>query len=102
MGYVESHHHHLRSHALIHPYSDKLVLGGGLVFTFLKAKGLAVGNSLVEDDFLDLARELMAKADETGVKLLLPTDILAASKFDNAVSYNQGEEQLHRAALTQS
>jgi len=61
-------------------------LGGGLVFTFLKAKGLSVGNSLVEEDFLDLARDLLAKADETGVKIILPTDVVAASKFDNDVS----------------
>lgn len=65
--------------------SDKLVLGGGLVFTFLKAKGQAVGSSMVEEDFLDLARSLMAQADEKNVSILLPIDILCADKFDNEV-----------------
>lgn len=62
---------------------DKLVLGGGLVFTFLKAKGLSVGSSMVEEDFVALATQLLEEAKEKGVALILPTDILAADKFDN-------------------
>jgi phosphoglycerate kinase len=60
---------------------DKLIIGGGMVFTFLKARGLDVGSSLVEEDKLDLARELEAKAKEKGVKLILPTDVILADKF---------------------
>jgi phosphoglycerate kinase len=60
---------------------DKLFLGGGMIFTFYKARGLNVGNSLVEDDKLELARTLEAKAKERGVELLLPTDVVVADKF---------------------
>jgi phosphoglycerate kinase len=60
---------------------DKLLLGGGMIFTFYKARGLDVGKSLVEDDKLDLARSLEAKAKERGVALLLPTDVVVADKF---------------------
>lgn len=72
--------------ALVCQRSDKLVLGGGLVFTFLKAKGLQVGGSMVEEDFLELATTLLAKAEEKGVAIILPVDILCADKFDNEVS----------------
>merc|ERR1712087_127112 len=57
-------------------------IGGGMVFTFLKAKGLEVGTSLVEDDFIDTAKEVMAKADKLGKTILLPSDIVVADKFD--------------------
>ncbi|MEP6517294.1 phosphoglycerate kinase [Microcoleus vaginatus] len=60
---------------------DKLLLGGGMVFTFYKARGLNVGKSLVEDDKLDLAKSLEAKAKERGVAFLLPTDVVVADKF---------------------
>lgn len=60
---------------------DKLVLGGGMVFTFLKSRGLSVGKSLVEDDQLDLARKLEKIAAEKGVKLILATDVVVADKF---------------------
>jgi phosphoglycerate kinase len=60
---------------------DKLIIGGGMIFTFYKARGLNVGKSLVEEDKLELARELEAKAKERGVALLLPTDIVSADKF---------------------
>lgn len=53
-----------------------------MVFTFYKARGLNIGTSLVEDDKLDLARDLEAKAKEKGVELILPTDITVADKFD--------------------
>lgn len=61
---------------------DKLLIGGGMIFTFYKARGLNVGKSLVEDEFLDLAKLLEAKAKEKGVQLLLPTDVVVADKFD--------------------
>lgn len=60
---------------------DKLLIGGGMIFTFYKARGLAVGKSLVEEDKLDLARKLEAKAKEKGVALLLPTDVVVADNF---------------------
>ena len=60
---------------------DILLLGGGMIFTFYKAQGLSVGSSLVEEDKLDLATSLMAKAKEKGVSLLLPTDVVIADKF---------------------
>lgn len=60
---------------------DKLLIGGGMIFTFYKARGLSVGKSLVEDEFLDLAKSLEAKAKEKGVELLLPTDVVVADNF---------------------
>lgn len=60
---------------------DKLLLGGGMIFTFYKARGLNVGKSLVEDDKLELAKSLEAKAKERGVSLLLPTDVVVADNF---------------------
>merc|ERR1712232_962593 len=61
---------------------DTIIIGGGMVFTFLKAKGLEVGTSLVEDDFVDTAKAVMEKADKLGKKILLPSDIVVADKFD--------------------
>ncbi|MDZ8183946.1 MAG: phosphoglycerate kinase [Nostoc sp. ChiSLP02] len=60
---------------------DKLIIGGGMIFTFYKARGLNVGKSLVEEDKLELAKSLEAKAKERGVTFLLPTDIVSADKF---------------------
>lgn len=60
---------------------DKLVLGGGMVFTFLKARGVNVGASLVEDDQLELAKRLERVAKEKGVQLLLASDVVVADKF---------------------
>lgn len=60
---------------------DKLVLGGGMIFTFFKARGLPTGSSLVEDDFVELAKKLEQIAKEKGVKIILPTDINVADKF---------------------
>jgi len=60
---------------------DTVIIGGGMVFTFLKAKGLAVGTSLVEDDFVETAKEVIAKAEKLGKTILLPTDIVVADAF---------------------
>jgi len=60
---------------------DKIIIGGGMVFTFLKAKGLGVGTSLVEDDFVDTAKDVLAKAEKLGKEILLPTDIVIADAF---------------------
>ena len=60
---------------------DKLLIGGGMANTFLKAEGFDVGESLVEDEFLDQARQVTARAKEKGVTLLLPTDVIVADEF---------------------
>lgn len=63
---------------------DTLIIGGGMIFTFLKAEGLEVGRSLVETDKLELARRLIEKAGKCETKLLLPVDIVAASDIKAA------------------
>ena len=60
---------------------DTLIIGGGMAYTFLKAKGMEIGSSICEEDKLDLAKELMAKAERNGVTLLLPVDNVAADAF---------------------
>merc|ERR1719356_2361529 len=61
---------------------DKIIIGGGMVFTFLKAKGLNVGTSLCEDDYVDTAKEVLAKAEKLGKEIVLPVDIVIADAFD--------------------
>ncbi len=61
---------------------NTLIIGGGMAYTFLKAQGHSVGNSLCELDQLDYAKEMIAKAKELGVNFLLPVDNVAADKFD--------------------
>ncbi len=63
------------------PKVDKVLIGGGMAFTFLKALGYDVGNSLVEDDLLDEAMNIMNEAKRLGVKFYLPVDVVAAEKF---------------------
>jgi phosphoglycerate kinase len=60
---------------------DALLIGGGMAFTFLKAQGAQIGASLVEDDHLDTARQIMAAAQNKGVRIHLPSDVLAADRF---------------------
>jgi phosphoglycerate kinase len=60
---------------------DVLAIGGGMVFTFLKAQGKEIGTSLVESEMLEVVKELIATAEKNGVKLLLPTDIVVAPAF---------------------
>jgi phosphoglycerate kinase len=62
---------------------DDLIIGGGMMFTFIKAQGGKVGGSLVEDDFLETAKEIMVKAKEKGVKLHIPVDAVVADTFSN-------------------
>jgi phosphoglycerate kinase len=62
---------------------DTILLGGGMIFTFYKAKGYDIGASMVEEDMVALASDLMQKAEAKGVKLLLPTDVVLADKFAN-------------------
>jgi len=60
---------------------DTLIIGGGMAFTFLKAQGYEIGKSLLEEDKMELANELVAKAKAKGVSLLLPVDVVAAETF---------------------
>lgn len=60
---------------------DNLIIGGAMKFTFIKAHGGQIGNSLVEDDYLELALEIEKEAKEKGVKLIMATDVVAADKF---------------------
>ena len=64
---------------------DTLIIGGGMAFTFLAAKGYAVGSSLVDNEKLDYCKEMMAKAEAKGVKLLLPVDVVVADAFPNPI-----------------
>jgi phosphoglycerate kinase len=64
---------------------DRLLIGGAMAYTFFKARGLPVGTSLVEDDKLDAAREIMARATERGLQLLLPTDHVVAGKLEAGI-----------------
>ena len=61
--------------------ADRLLIGGGMVFTFLKAQGHEVGTSLLEEDQIETCRDYLRRAEETGVSLLLPTDVVVAPSF---------------------
>ena len=65
---------------------DKVIIGGGMAFTFLKAQGYEIGNSLVEDDLIDEAKSIMAKATERGVKFYLPVDVVIAPEFSESTT----------------
>jgi phosphoglycerate kinase len=61
--------------------ADRILIGGGMVFTFLKAQGHEVGKSLLEEDQLGIVREYLRRAEETGVEFVLPVDVVAATAF---------------------
>ena len=67
---------------------DKMLIGGGMAFTFLKAKGFDVGNSLVENDLIETAKKIMGLAQERNVKFLLPVDCVIAEKIDAQAATN--------------
>ncbi|QOR62138.1 phosphoglycerate kinase [Sulfurovum sp. ST-21] len=73
---------------------DKVIIGGGMAFTFLKAQGYEIGKSLVEDDLLDEANKIMEKAYKLGVKFYLPVDFVVAPEFseNTAVKYLPSQE----------
>lgn len=71
--------------------ADNIIIGGGMAYTFFKADGGNIGNSLVEEDKLDLAKELVAKAKAKGVELLLPVDSNVADKFDTAANTQKAD-----------
>ncbi|MEG1744932.1 MAG: phosphoglycerate kinase [Ruthenibacterium sp.] len=64
---------------------DTLIIGGGMAYTFLKAQGKEVGNSLVDNEKLDYCKEMLKKAEEKGVKLLLPTDTVVTAAFPDPI-----------------
>lgn len=63
--------------------ADDLIIGGGMMFTFIKAQGGKIGSSMVEDDYLETAREIMVAAREKGVKIHIPSDAIIADSFSN-------------------
>jgi len=62
---------------------DRLIIGGGMAYTFLKAQGFEIGKSLLEEDKIDYAKEMLKKAEEKGVKVYLPVDHVVAKEFSN-------------------
>lgn len=66
---------------------DSIIIGGGMAFTFLKSQGKNVGKSILEEDKLDLAKELLESAKENNVKILLPTDVVVSKEFSNDTEY---------------
>lgn len=66
---------------------DVLLIGGGMSYTFLKAQGVSVGDSMVENDMLDKANEILNACKKNGVQLFLPLDVVAACAFDNNAEY---------------
>jgi len=65
------------------PAVNNLIIGGGMAFTFLKCLGGKIGNSIVEDDYISTARDIMDKAHEKGVQIYIPIDVLCADDFNN-------------------
>lgn len=65
------------------PKVDNLIIGGGMAYTFFKAKGLEIGTSLLEEDKLELAKELISKAENSSAKFLLPVDVIVSEEFKN-------------------
>lgn len=66
---------------------DTLIIGGGMAYTFMKSLGEEVGDSLLEADYLDYAKEMLEKAEEKGVKMLIPVDTVVANDFSNDADF---------------
>jgi phosphoglycerate kinase len=66
---------------------DSILIGGGMTYTFYKAKGLPIGNSLIEEDKIDLAKELIEQAEAKGINLILPSDSVVAKEFKNEAEH---------------
>jgi len=73
---------------------DSILIGGGMAYTFLKAQGYEIGESLCEEDLIETAKETLELAGESGVKFLLPLDNLAADKFDNDANIKTVEKDI--------
>jgi len=83
--------------AVINNLLDKvntIIIGGGMAYTFLKAQGYEIGTSLVEEDRLDYAKEMVAKAEEKGVKFLLPVDHRVAGEFKDVAATVTGDQNI--------
>ena len=78
---------------------DTLIIGGGMAFTFLKAQGKEIGTSLVDDTKLDYCKEMIAKAEKLGKKLLLPVDAVVASAFPNPIDAEIAVEAVDADAI---
>lgn len=76
------------------PEADSILVGGGMAFTFLRAKGYSVGNSLVEEDLLEKARSIMRKSERLKVPLVFPTDFVITEDVESGVS--RGEKAIDR------
>lgn len=72
---------------------DTLIIGGAMMFTFYRALGLNTGKSLVEEDKVDLAREILALGEKKGVKIILPDDVVVADKFSNDAKWKVVEKE---------
>lgn len=68
---------------------DNLIVGGGMAYTFVKAAGGSVGNSLVEDDYLEMARNILQSAKDKGINLFIPTDTVIADAFSNEANLDE-------------
>lgn len=73
------------------PSIDNLLIGGGMTYTFIKAQGGSIGNSLCEEDKLDLALEILKKAEQNNVKVYIPTDAVNADQFDANANTNSSK-----------
>lgn len=73
------------------PKIDNLIIGGGMTYTFMKAQGGSVGASLVEDDYLEMAKSVLEKAEQEGVRVLLPEDSIIADNFSNDANKKSAE-----------
>ncbi|MEX0609254.1 MAG: phosphoglycerate kinase [Balneolaceae bacterium] len=72
---------------------DSILIGGGMTYTFYKAKGWPIGNSLVENDKVELAKELLKSAEDAGVKFMLPLDSVVAKDFNNDAEHKVVDEE---------
>lgn len=75
---------------------DTLIIGGGMSFTFMKANGENIGKSLVEEDYIEYAKEMMDKAEKKGVNLLIPVDSVAAKEFSNDAPFRVVEGSMEQ------
>ena len=78
---------------------DTLIIGGGMAFTFLAAQGCSVGSSLVDNEKLDYCKDMMAKAEAKGVKLLLPVDTVVADSFPNPIDAEIATQVVDSSAI---
>jgi phosphoglycerate kinase len=81
---------------------DTLIIGGGMAYTFLKAKGYEIGKSLLDDTKIDYCKEMIAKAEKLGKQLLLPVDTVVTSEFPNPIDAEIATEVVAADAIPQT